>query len=98
MLDFFTSAILKELLQTTSSKTGEKSIFVGGMLSKNSILKPHEKMEELVRTFDKLLGDDHRFPANDCYAVSLFLGFRPWEFSEFTKLRRNKQYNPFTNL
>lgn len=95
---FFTNTILKEFLGTSFRKPGEKSNFAGGMLSKNSILKLHEKMEELMRTFDSLISDDLRLPADDRFAVSLFLGFRPWEFSEFTKLRRNKQHDPFSNL
>jgi len=95
---FFTNTILKEFLQTNFRRPGEKSNFVGGMLSKKSIIKLHDKIEELMRTFDSLLSDDLRLPAEDRFAVSLFLGFRPWEFSEFTNLRRDKQHNPFDKL
>lgn len=95
---FFNNIILKEFLQTNFRNPGEKSHFVGGILSKNSIFKLHTKMQELIRLFDLLLGEDANIPANERYPVSLFVGFRPWEYSEFAKLRRDKGLNRFAEL
>jgi hypothetical protein len=69
--------------------------FVGGMLSRASVLKIHEAMEALARQLDALVAQDLGLPAAERYGVSLFMGLRPWEFSEFTKLRRGPRQKFF---
>jgi hypothetical protein len=68
--------------------------FVVGLLSRGSVMKLHEMMDTLARQFDGLVRNDLDLPVADRFGVSLFLGFRPWEFSEFTKLRKRPR-EPF---
>jgi DNA-binding Xre family transcriptional regulator len=85
---FFAQRVLPEFLATRFDQPGERMQFVGGMLSRASVLKIHEAMEALARQLDALVAQDLALPTAERYGVSLFIGLRPWEFSEFTKLRR----------
>jgi hypothetical protein len=51
-------------------------------------MKLHEAMDALARQLDELVAKDLALPTADRHGISLFMGLRPWEFSEFTRLRR----------
>lgn len=85
---FFAARVLPEFLETQFDAPGERMHFVGGMLSRASINRMHELMEALARELDGLVKQDLHLPVKERYGVSLFMGLRPWEFSEFTRLRR----------
>jgi hypothetical protein len=85
---FFAERVLPEFLGTRFDQAGERSRFVGGMLSRASVRKLHEQLDALARHFDALVEQDLALPIAERDGVSLFVGLRPWEFSEFTKLRR----------
>lgn len=88
---FFSERVLPEFLQTRFDRSGEHMQFVGGMLSRASVFKLHEAMDALARQLDALVREDLALPVAERYGVSLFMGLRPWEFSEFTKLRRGRR-------
>lgn len=85
---YFAERVLPEFLKTRFDAPGELMQFVGGMLSRASILKMHELMAALARQLDDLVQQDLGLPMQERYGVSLFMGLRPWEFSEFTTFRR----------
>jgi DNA-binding Xre family transcriptional regulator len=85
---YFAECVLPEFLKTRFDEPGELMQFVGGMMSRASVLKMHESMAALARQLDDLVQQDLGLPTQERYGVSLFMGLRPWEFSEFTKLRR----------
>jgi DNA-binding Xre family transcriptional regulator len=85
---YFAEKVLPEFLATRFDEPGEHMHFAGGMLSRASITRLHEAMHTLAREFDELVARDLSLPMTQRYGVSLFMGFRPWEFSEFTQLRR----------
>lgn len=85
---WFAERVLPEFLATRFDQPGEHTHFVGGMLSRASLRKLHEAMDALARLLDELVAQDLTLPIAERDGVSLFLGIRPWEFSEFTKLRR----------
>lgn len=85
---FFAARILTEFLATRFDAPGEQMNFVGGMLSRSSVLKVQELMATLARELDGLVRQDLHLPVRERYGVSLFMGLRPWEFSEFTRMRR----------
>ena len=85
---FFAARVLPEFLATRFDAPGEKMDFVGGMLSRSSVLKVQELMATLARDLDGLVRQDLHLPVRERYGVSLFMGLRPWEFSEFTRMRR----------
>jgi hypothetical protein len=85
---FFAARVLPEFLATRFDAPGEQMHFVGGMMSRSSVLKVHELMAMLARELDALVKQDLHLPVRERYGVSLFMGVRPWEFSEFTRMRR----------
>ena len=85
---YFSQRVLPEFLATRFDQPGEHMQFVGGMLSRASVLKLHEAMDALARQLDELVARDLELPTSERHGVSLFMGLRPWEFTEFTKLRR----------
>lgn len=92
---FFTTRVLPEFLATRFEAPGEHMHFVGGMLSRASIHKIQELMTVLAHELDALVKQDLHLPVRERYGVSLFMGLRPWEFSEFSKYRR-KPREPFS--
>jgi len=85
---FFAARVLPEFLATRFDQPGEQMHFVGGMLSRTSVHKMQELMAALARQLDELVQQDLHLPVRERYGVSLLMGLRPWEFSEFTTLRR----------
>lgn len=85
---FFAARVLPEFLATRFEAPGEQMNFVGGMLSRASVHKMQELMAGLARELDDLVKQDLHLPIRERYGVSLFMGLRPWEFSDFTRLRR----------
>lgn len=92
---YFSERVLPEFLTTQFADPGERMHFVGGMLSRASLHKLHEAMEVLARQFDALVEADLALPAAERHGISLLAAVRPWEFSEFTKLRRAPRQDYF---
>jgi len=92
---FFTTRVLPEFLSTRFDAPGEQMNFVGGMMSRASVHKVQELMSTLARELDALVSQDLNMPVSQRYGVSLFMGLRPWEFSEFTRLRRKPRVKFF---
>jgi transcriptional regulator with XRE-family HTH domain len=85
---YFAERVLPEFLATRFEDPGERMQFIGGMLSRASIRKLHEAIDGLAVRLDELVAQDLALPTSERHGVSLFIGLRPWEFSEFTRLRR----------
>jgi len=85
---FFTDHVLPEFLSSSFDGPGEALRFVGGMLSRKSVMLIQTRIEELARELDGLVETDLGLPASERFGVSLEVAFRPWEFSGFTKYRR----------
>ena len=92
---YFATRVLPEFLSTRFDLPGEQMNFVGGMLSRASVHKVQELMANLARELDALVTQDLHMPVRERYGVSLFMGLRPWEFSEFTRLRRKPRVKFF---
>lgn len=50
--------------------------------------KLHEAMETLIHQLDELVAHDLALPIQERHGVSLMVALRPWEYSEFARLRR----------
>ncbi|MGL4574456.1 MAG: helix-turn-helix domain-containing protein [Burkholderiaceae bacterium] len=74
---------------TDFTRVGEKLILVNAMLSRGSIEKFIERMQEVAREFSQLHGADINMPFDKRHAHSLLLAVRPWEPEFMRKLRRN---------
>jgi transcriptional regulator with XRE-family HTH domain len=74
---------------TDFTRVGEKLILVNAMLSRGSIEKFIERMQEVAREFSQLHVADIKMPFEKRHAHSLLLAVRPWEPEFLRKLRRN---------
>ena len=92
---FFTDHVLKEFLSSAFDEPGETMKFIGGMLSRQSIMHMQAKIEELAREFDSLVESDLGLPAEERLGTSLCAAIRPWEFSGFTNYRRPDRTKAF---
>ncbi|MBD8524989.1 helix-turn-helix domain-containing protein [Pseudomarimonas arenosa] len=93
---YFSERVLTEFLASSFDGPGERMRFVGGMLSAASIQKLHQGMEAFAKQFDALVAADLSLPIEQRHGVSLLAAVRPWELSEFTKLRKapRQGYDP----
>jgi transcriptional regulator with XRE-family HTH domain len=71
------------------TRVGERLILVNAMLSRGSIEKFIERMQELAREFSQAHLADIKIPFDKRHAHSLLLAVRPWEPEFMRKLRRN---------
>lgn len=92
---FFAEQVLSEFLASDFEEPGEAMKFVGGMLSRQSIMYMQNRIEELARELDGLVESDLNLSAEDRFGVSLFAAIRPWEFSGFTKFRQSARTKAF---
>lgn len=92
---YFAERVMPEFMATRFEDPGERMRFVGGMLSRASIRALHEAIDDVAVRLDELVAQDLTLPASERHGVSLFVGLRPWEFSEFTKLRRAPREKAF---
>jgi hypothetical protein len=90
---FFAERALSQFLATRFDQPGGQMRFVGGTMSRASIAKMHQLMESLATQLDELVAADLKLPVAERYGVSLFIGLRPWELTEFTQLRRGPREN-----
>lgn len=92
---FFEEHILSEFLASSFNGEGEHLRFVGGMLSKKSILHLHGRIEEIAREYDELVESELNLPVEQRHGTSMLMGIRPWEFSGFSQLRRKTTIKAF---
>lgn len=92
---FFEDQVLKEFLASSFEEDGEAMEFVSGMLSRKSILELQGHIAELARDFDNLVESDLGLPAEERLGSSLYVAFRPWEFSDFSAFRRPDRIKKF---
>jgi hypothetical protein len=85
---FFADRILPEFLASCFDGVGEEQKFVGGLLSRSSLLQLQRSIARLVTEFDELAAHDARLPSDERQGCSMLMALRPWEFSGFAKLRR----------
>jgi hypothetical protein len=85
---FFNQFVQKEFFNSNFERTGERLVFVSGMLSKSNLLRFHQAMERLAQEFDELSRADMRLPLAERHTTSLVLALRPWAFPPFSAYRR----------
>jgi transcriptional regulator with XRE-family HTH domain len=86
---FFLERFVPEFFQAAFDGSGEAFRFVGGTLSSSSLTQFKASLERLAVEFEELARADARLPLAERDGCSAILAVRSWEFSEFTRLRRN---------
>lgn len=87
---FFETQVQRDFLSGPFTGTAAGFQFVGGMLSLTGFKEMRQSIERLAREFDELARRDAVLPLADRHACGAVFAIRPWEFSQFTALRRPK--------
>lgn len=85
---FFERQVLQDFLNSHFRAEHEDMRFVAGLLSMNSLGRIQQSIMNLAREFDELVEADKSIPFKDRRSCAALLCSRPWEFSQFTSLRR----------
>jgi DNA-binding Xre family transcriptional regulator len=88
---FFVRRVAPEFFNASFDGDGDEFRFIGGLLSKDSLRRFKSGIERLAAEFEVLAHNDARLPLDDRNGCTAILALRAWEFSEFTRLRRNAQ-------
>jgi len=86
---FFIEKVQSEFFASRFNKAGEHLRFAGGMLTRSSVHALQLRIDALAREFDEMCQTDAALPMDRKFGVSAVLAIRPWEFSGFTRLRRD---------
>lgn len=89
--EFFLKRIAPEFFGGRFDGPGDELRFLGGLLSAESLIRFKAGIDRLATEFEELAHHDARRPLAERDGCSAILALRAWEFSEFTKLRRNRK-------
>lgn len=92
---FFLREVQPDFLQSHFTGAGEKLLFRSGMLSRATNATMLKKMDHLMAEFNDLHEEDRGLPLDERFGTSLLIALRPWEFSYFSHLRREKRDKVF---
>lgn len=85
---FFRDVVVGDYFQGRFDGVGESLMCVPARLSQRSAQEVQQKIQHLAAEIARLQQEDRRLAPEDRDGFSLMLGFRSWEFSAFTALRR----------
>lgn len=85
---FFKEKVVADYFEGRFDGNGECLMCVPARLSQNSAREIQQKIQHLAAEIARLQQEDRRLPPEDRDGFTLMLGFRSWEFSAFTALRR----------
>ncbi len=85
---FFKEKVVSDYFDGRFDGNGETLMCVPARLSQNSAREIQQKIQQLAAEIARLQQEDRRLPPEDRDGFTLMLGFRSWEFSAFTALRR----------
>jgi len=88
--EFFQKRVAPEFFGGRFEGPGDELRFIGGLLTRESLMRFKAGIDRLATEFEELARTDARRPLAERDSCSAILGLRAWEFSEFTKLRRGR--------
>ena len=89
--EFFLRRVAPEFFGGRFDGPGDELRFLGGLLSPESLIRFKAGIDRLAAEFEQLAHNDARRPLAERDGCSAILALRAWEFSEFTKLRRQRK-------
>lgn len=86
--DYFIRRVIPEFFDARFDSPGDELRFMGGTLSAAAMMHLQQSLRRIATEFEQLAHNDSRLPLAERHGCTAILGFRQWEFSEFSKLRR----------
>jgi transcriptional regulator with XRE-family HTH domain len=90
----FSKLVQREFLDSRFEGEDEQFRFVAGLLSPASLAQMKHSIDRLAREFDELNKRDSALPIAQRRGCSAVFAMRPWEFSVFAELRRDRAERP----
>jgi transcriptional regulator with XRE-family HTH domain len=87
---YFLRRVIPEFFDARFDAQGDEFRFVGGLLSASSVLRLQASIRRFAAEYEQLAHEDARLPFEQLNSCSAILALRSWEFSEISKLRRDK--------
>jgi transcriptional regulator with XRE-family HTH domain len=87
---YFLQRVIPEFFDARFEAPGDEFRFVGGLLSASSVLRLQASIRRFAAEYEQLAHQDARLPFEQLNSCSAILALRAWEFSEISKLRRDK--------
>ena len=88
--EYFLRRVIPEFFNARFDSQGDEFRFVGGLLSSSSMLRLQASIRRFADEYEQLAHQDARLPLEERHGWSAILALRLWEYSEFSKLRRDK--------
>jgi transcriptional regulator with XRE-family HTH domain len=88
--EYFLRRVIPEFFNARFDSQGDEFRFVGGLLSSSSMLRLQASIRRFAADYEQLAHQDARLPLEERRGCSAILALRAWEYSEFSKLRRNE--------
>jgi transcriptional regulator with XRE-family HTH domain len=87
---YFLQRVIPEFFDARFDAPGDEFRFVGGLLSASSVLRLQASIRRFAAEYEELAHQDARLPFEQLNSCSATLALRSWEFSEISKLRRDR--------
>jgi transcriptional regulator with XRE-family HTH domain len=88
--EYLLRRVIPEFFNARFDAPGDEFRFVGGLLSSSSMLRLQASIRRFADEYEQLAHQDARLPLEERHGWSAILALRFWEYSEFSKLRRDK--------
>jgi transcriptional regulator with XRE-family HTH domain len=91
--EFFLKRVVPEYFGARFDKPGDEFYFVAGSLSRASLSRFKSALTRLAAEFEDLARRDAKLPLREREGCAAILATRDWQFSEFTRFRREPSAN-----
>jgi transcriptional regulator with XRE-family HTH domain len=88
--EFFLQRVVPEYFRARFDQPGDEFYFVAGSLSRASLSRFKSALTRLAAEFEDLARRDARLPLAERDGCAAILATRDWQFSEFTRFRRER--------
>jgi transcriptional regulator with XRE-family HTH domain len=88
--EFFLQRLAPEYFRARFDKPGDEFYFVAGSLSRASLSSFKSTLTRIAAEFDELARRDSKLPLEERDGCAAILAIRDWQFSEFTRFRRER--------
>ncbi|WP_027362968.1 helix-turn-helix domain-containing protein [Desulfospira joergensenii] len=86
--------VTEDFMEHDFRHANERLLFTTGQFTRKSLDIIEKKLDDFIKTFNRLAEEDAGLPLKDRRSTGLFIAFRPWVFSLISGLRRIKRRDP----
>jgi transcriptional regulator with XRE-family HTH domain len=88
---YFEQQLRHDFFDNDFAQSEARLRFSGGLLARESLLRLHIDLENLMKKLDGYIQDDADLPKNEKLAVGAVFAVRPWEVPAFQSMKRDER-------